>query len=247
MDIAGAPPGGRGALVFGGSRGIGAAAVRRLAADGHAVAFTYLSQAARANALVASIEAAGGTALAIQADSANPDAVRQAVSQAVDGVGALGVLVVNAGVLRLGTIDAVPLEDLDLMLDVNVRGVFLAIQAAVPHLRDGARVITIGGSVAVRSGMAGASVHQLTKCAVAGLVKGVALDLARRGITVNNIQPGPTETDAAAGAPDMLAKRSPLGRVARPEEIAGLVSYLARDEARHMTGASLTIDGGLTL
>jgi 3-oxoacyl-[acyl-carrier protein] reductase len=241
-----APPG-KGALVFGGSRGIGAAAVRRLAADGYSVAFTYFSQSAKANELVASIEATGAKALAIQADSANAEAIRQAVSQAVDCFGGIGVLVVNAGLLRVGAIDAVSLEDLDLMLDVNVRGVYLAIQATVPHLQDGARVITIGSNVAVRTGMAGTSVYQLTKTAVAGLAKGLALDLAPRGITVNNIQPGPTRTDMTAGALEMLAERSPLKRVAEPEEIAGLISYLARDEARYVTGSSITIDGGFTL
>lgn len=247
MNSASTAPPRKTALVFGGSRGIGAAAVQRLASDGHAVAFTYVSQAGRANELVASIEASGGNALAIQADSANPEAIRQALSQAVDFFGSIGVLVVNAGLLRMGTIDAVSLEDLDLMLDVNVRGVYLAIQAAVPHLRDGARVITIGSNVAVRTGMAGTSVYQLTKSAVAGLVKGVALDLAPRGITVNNIQPGPTRTDMTADAINMLAERSPLKRIAEPGEIAGLVSYLARDEARYVTGSSITIDGGFTL
>ncbi|MDM0019490.1 SDR family NAD(P)-dependent oxidoreductase [Variovorax saccharolyticus] len=235
------------ALVFGGSRGIGAAAVERLAADGYGVAFTYVSRADKANLLVAAVEAAGGQALAIQADSAHPEAIRQAVSQAVDRFGTLSVLVVNAGLLRMGAIDEVSLQDLDLMLNVNVRAVYLAIQAASPHLQDGARVITIGSNVAVRTGMPGASVYQLTKTAVAGLVKGVALDLAPRGITVNNIQPGPTNTDMNAGAIDMLAERSPLKRVAQPQEIAGLISYLARDEARYVTGSSITIDGGLTL
>lgn len=235
------------ALVFGGSRGIGAAAVQRLAADGYSVAFTYVSRSDKANALVASLETQGAKALAIQADSANPEAIRQAASQAVDRFGSIGVLVVNAGLLRTGTIDTVSLEDLDLMLDVNVRGVYLAIQAVVPHLQDGARVITIGSNAAVRTGMAGTSVYQLTKTAVAGLVKGVALDLAPRGITVNNIQPGPTHTDMTADAIDMLAERSPLQRVAQPEEIAGLISYLVRDEARFVTGSSITIDGGFTL
>jgi 3-oxoacyl-[acyl-carrier protein] reductase len=238
---------GKTALVFGGSRGIGAAAVKRLAADGYSVAFTYVSQGGKANELVATIEASGARALAIQADSANPQAIRQAVSQAVDCFGIVNVLVVNAGLLRLGTIDAVSLEDLDLMLDVNVRGVYLAIQAAVPHLQEGARVITIGSNVAVHTGLAGASVYQLTKTAVAGLVKGVALDLAPRRITVNNIQPGPTRTDMTASAIDMLVERSPLKRIAEPEEIAGLISYLSSDEARYLTGSSITIDGGLTL
>jgi 3-oxoacyl-[acyl-carrier protein] reductase len=130
---------------------------------------------------------------------------------------------------------------------VNVRGVYLSIQAAVPHTVDGGRVITIGSNVAIRTGFPGSSVYQMTKGAVAAMVKGVALDLAPRRITVNNIQPGPTDTDINAGSIDMLSEMSPLKRVAKPEEIAGLVSYLARDESRYMTGTSLTIDGGFTL
>jgi 3-oxoacyl-[acyl-carrier protein] reductase len=235
------------ALVFGGSRGIGAAAVARLASDGFTVAFTYVSRPDKAQDLVSSVEAAGGQAWAIQADSADPAALRGAVDEAVDRLGPLRVVLVNAGVFRMGTIDAVSLGDLDLMLNVNVRAVFLSIQATVPHLVDGARVITVGSNVAIRTGHPGSSVYQLTKTAVAGLVKGVALDLAPRGITVNNIQPGPTETDITVGMLEMLAEKSPLKRVGKPEEIAGLVSYLAGPDSRYMTGASLTIDGGYTL
>ncbi|WP_208508170.1 SDR family oxidoreductase [Variovorax paradoxus] len=247
MNITKGTNGVKTALVFGGARGIGAAAVQRLAADGHAVAFTYVSRPDKASELVATVEAGGAQALAIEADSADPAAIRHAVAQAVERFGSIDVLVVNAGLLRMGTIDTVSLEDLDRMLDVNVRGVYLAIQAALPHLRDGARVVTIGSNVAIRTGLAGASVYQLTKTAVAGLVKGVALDLAPRGITVNNVQPGPTDTDMNAGAIDTLAGMSPLKRVAQPREIAGLIAYLASDEARYVTGASFTIDGGLTL
>ena len=235
------------ALVFGGSRGIGAAAVTRLAADGFAVAFTYVSRADKAQELVHSVERDGGQAFAIQADSSDAEAIRRAVSQAVERLGAISVVVVNAGIFRMGTIDAVTVEDLDQMLNINVRAVFLSIQATVPHLVDGARLITIGSNVAIRTGFPGTSVYQLTKTAVAGLVKGVALDLAPRGITVNNIQPGPTDTDMNAGSIEMLAGMSPLKRVGKPQEIAGLISYLASEESRYMTGASLTIDGGFTL
>lgn len=235
------------ALVFGGSRGIGAAIVSRLASDGYAVAFTYVSSAAKADELVSGIVAQGGAALAIKADSADAAQIRAAVDQAVDRFGKIDVVVVNAGILRLATIDAVTLEDLELMLNVNVRGVYLSIQATVPHLNDRGRVITIGSNVAIRTGFAGSSVYQLTKGAVAAMVKGIALDLAPRGITVNNVQPGPTETDMNAGHIDMLSNIVPLRRVAKPEEIAGMVSYIARSEAGFMTGASLTIDGGYTL
>jgi NAD(P)-dependent dehydrogenase (short-subunit alcohol dehydrogenase family) len=133
------------------------------------------------------------------------------------------------------------------MIAINVRGVFLSVQAAVPHMVDGGRVITIGSNAAIRTGFPGSSVYQFTKAAVAAMVKGLALDLAPRKITVNNVQPGPTNTDITAGAIDMLSDISPLKRVADPAEIAGVVSYLARGKAGFMSGASLTIDGGLTL
>jgi len=235
------------ALVFGGSRGIGAAAVTRLAAEGYAVAFTYVSREDSAQALVRSIEDQGGQALALQADSADAQALAQAVTRTVAQLGPLSVVVVNAGLLRLGTIDQVSVQDLDQMLAVNVRGVFLSIQACVPHLVEQASVITIGSNVAVRSGHPGGSVYQMTKTAVAGLVKGLALDLAPRGIRVNNVQPGPVDTDMTHGMLSMLVERSPLKRVGTPAEVAGLIAYLASHEARYLTGASLTLDGGYSL
>lgn len=235
------------ALVFGGSRGIGAATVARFAKDGYGVAFTFASREDKANEVVGQVKAAGGRALAIKADSSDAAQIRSAVEQAVAKFGKIDAVVVNAGIFTLGTIDAVAVEQLDQMLDINVRGVFLAIQAAAAEMNDGGRVITIGSNVAIRTGMAGASVYQFTKAAVAALVKGVALDLAPRSITVNNVQPGPTDTDINAGAIDFLADKSPLKRVAKPSEIAGLIAYIASDEAGYMTGASITIDGGFTL
>lgn len=235
------------ALVFGGSRGIGAAAVRRLAREGYWVAFTYVSRDDAANALVESVRAAGGDAMAIRADSAERDQIVAAVDAAAARFGAIDVVVVNAGLYRSATIDAVSVDDLDRMLAVNVRGVYLSIQATLPHLRAGARVITIGSNVAIRTGFAGSSVYQMTKAAVAAMVKGIALDLAPRGITVNNIQPGPVDTDINASRIDMLADLSPLKRGAHADEIAGLVAYLVRDEAGYITGTSITIDGGFTL
>ncbi|WP_183506974.1 SDR family oxidoreductase [Methylobacterium brachythecii] len=237
----------RTAMVYGGSRGIGAAAVRRLVSDGYSVAFTYVSRADKAQDVVEASAAQGGEAFAIRADSSDPAALQSAVAQAVERFGMIDTVVVNAGIFKLGTIDAVSLDDLDQMLAINVRGVFLSIQAVVPHLVDGGRIITIGSNTAVRTGHPGASVYQFTKAAVAAMVKGIALDLAPRRITVNNIQPGPTGTDITAGFADTLAERSPMKRIADPAEIAGLVSYLARSEAGYMTGASLTIDGGFLL
>jgi 3-oxoacyl-[acyl-carrier protein] reductase len=133
------------------------------------------------------------------------------------------------------------------MLTVNIRGVYLAIQAAVPHMRDGGRVITIGSNAAIRSSNPATCVYAMTKAAVATLVKGIAVDLAPRQITVNNIQPGPIETDMTAAIIPRLTEMVPLHRVGQPAEVGALVSYLASDAAGYMTGASLTIDGGFVL
>ena len=238
---------GKAALVFGGSRGIGAAIVERLVCEGYAVAFTYISSDAAAYKIEQNLIAHGGRAKAIKADSGKAEDIRAAVSTAVETFGKLDAVVVNAGIFRVATIDAVTEADLDEMLRINVRGVYLSIQAAAEHMNDGGRVVTIGSNVAVRTGFPGASVYQMTKAAVAAMVKGIALDLASRGITVNNIQPGPTDTDINAGGIAELSKMSPLRRVAQPEEIAGLVAYAVNDEAGYMTGASLTIYGGFTL
>ena len=234
------------ALVFGGSRGMGAAIVRRLASEGRPVAFTYVGAKEKAAALILEIGEAGGAAAAIQADSANAEAVRKAVGTAVARFGAIGVLVVNAGVLMVGGIESFALTDFDRMLAVNVRGVFSAIHYAAPHMMDDGRIVTIGSNTAERIGTAGSSVYAMTKAAVAQLVRGAALDFAPRRITVNNVQPGPVDTDMTAGLADYLQPRLPLGRMGRPGEIAGLVAWLAGPDAGYMSGASLTIDGGWT-
>ncbi|HVJ51740.1 MAG TPA: 3-oxoacyl-ACP reductase family protein [Aliidongia sp.] len=238
---------GKVAMVFGGSRGIGAAIVRRLAEDGADVALTYLSAADKAAETARAVETAGRKALAIKADSADAAAIRNAVAQAHDRFGRLDIVVVNAGLLRLGSVETFSLEDLDRMLDVNVRGVFVAIQSAASKLADGGRVITIGSNTAIRTGFPGSSVYSMTKAAVATMVKGIALDLAPRAITVNNVQPGPTETDMTVDHLERVKPLVPLGRVGQPFEIAGLVAYLASEESGYMTGASLTIDGGYVL
>lgn len=234
-------------MVFGGSRGIGAAIVRRLAEDGADVALTYASAANKAAEVAEAVEAAGRRALAIKADSADATAIREAVAQVIEKFGRLDIIVINAGILRLGSVETVSLEDLDRMLTVNVRGVFVAIQAAAPHLTDGGRVITIGSNTAVLIRFPGSSVYSMTKAAIATMVKGIALDLAPRGITVNNVQPGPTETDMTIDHLEMVKPLIPLGRVGQPAEIAGLVAYLASEGSAYMTGASLTIDGGYVL
>lgn len=211
------------------------------------MAFTYVSSEAAAKEIEQGLITRGGRAKAIRADSGRAEDIRSAVSSAVESFGKLDAVVVNAGIFKIATIDAVSEADLDEMLRINVRGVYLSIQAAAAQLNDGGRVVTIGSNVAIRTGFPGASVYQMTKAAVAAMAKGIALDLAPRRITVNNIQPGPTDTAINAGGIETLSAMSPLKRVARPEEIAGLVAYMVNEEAGYMTGASVTIDGGFTL
>jgi 3-oxoacyl-[acyl-carrier protein] reductase len=238
---------GKVALVTGGSRGIGAGIVKRLAREGAAVAFTYAVSHAKAQQLAQSIEAEGGRALAIHADSADATAVQSAIDETFETFGRLDVFVNNAGILLRGTIDQVTLHDLDEMLAVNVRSVYVGIQAAARHMAEGGRIVTIGSVVAQRSAFPGSSTYSMTKSAVAGLVRGVALDLAPRCITVNNVQPGPTATDMnpSDGAhSEIIRNLLPVKRLGTDDEIAGLVAYLASPEAGFVTGASLTIDGG---
>ncbi len=235
------------ALVFGGSRGIGAAIARRLAREGYAVALTYASRSDKASEVVAAIQADGGQAIALQADSADAQAITAAVAAASDRLGPPHVAVVNAGIYSGSPLDQFPVDMLDQLLAVNVRGVFLSIQAAAAKMADGGRIITIGSNTAVRGGVVGSSVYAASKAAVATLVRELALDLAPRRITINNIQPGPIETDITADLLDYLSQRNPLQRVGRPEEVAGLAAYLASEEAGYMTGASLTLDGGFSI
>jgi 3-oxoacyl-[acyl-carrier protein] reductase len=232
------------ALVFGGSRGIGAAIVKRLAAEGASVAFTFISSAVKATETAGLAEAkSGSSVVAIEADSAIPEAIAAAVEQTVARFGRVDILVVNSGILIRNTVDNYKRDDFDRMIAVNVRGAFLAIQATLPCLTAGGRIVTIGSNTAVRTAFPGASVYSMTKGAIASLVRGVAVDLAPRGITVNNVQPGPTATDMNA-EPEKVVPLIPLGRIGQPEEIAGLVAYLASPEAGFITGASVTIDGG---
>jgi 3-oxoacyl-[acyl-carrier protein] reductase len=232
------------ALVLGGSRGIGAAIVKQLAADGASVALTYAKSADRAAEAARAAEALGVSAVMIKADSADPAAVKGAVAKTVARFGRLDILVINAGILIRGAVDTFALEDFDRMLATNVRGVFVAIQASAPHLTDGGRIITIGSNTAVRTAFPGASVYSMTKGAIASLVRGVAIDLAPRGITVNNVQPGPTATEMTATHVEMVKPLVPLRRMGEPQEVAGLVAYLASASAGFITGSSLTIDGG---
>jgi 3-oxoacyl-[acyl-carrier protein] reductase len=241
------PLSGKVALVTGGSRGIGAAIVRRLVKDGAAVAFTYSRAKEKAAALVVELESHGGKALAIQADSTDAEAVRGSVSQTIDALGGLDILVNNAGILLLGTIESFSLEDFDRMIAVNVRPVFVGAQAAGRHMKAGGRIIVIGSITADRSGWPGVSVYSMTKAAVAVLARGLAIDFAPRGITVNTIQPGPTETDMNPGdgpLSDVIKSLVPLKRLGKAEEVASMVAFVASPEASFVTGAALSVDGG---
>ena len=237
------------ALVTGGARGIGAAIVQRLAQDGAAVAFTYVASPDKAMALAATINAGGGRALAIQADSADAAAVQAAVAQTVQHFGRLDILVSSAGILQLAAVEQFPLEDFDRMWAVNVRAAFVAVQAALRHMTKGGRIVTIGSIAGLRVGYPGAGVYAMTKAAIATLVRGLALDLAGRGITVNNVQPGPIETDMngpdQAHVPHVRASM-PLRRLGQPEEVASMVAYLVGAEASFITGSSFNIDGGFS-
>lgn len=238
---------GKVALIQGGSRGIGAAIVSRLAAEGAAVAFTYVSSAAKAEELQNSITANGGKALAIKADSADAEAIRDAVSATVEAFGRLDILVNNAGVLAIAPLEEFSLEDFDRTLAINVRSVFIASQEAAKHMGEGSRIINIGSTNADRMPFGGGGVYAMSKSALVGLTKGLARDLGPRGITINNVQPGPVDTDmnpAHGEFADSLIPLMAVGRYGTADEIASFVAYLAGPEAGYITGASLTIDGG---
>ncbi|CDG83152.1 3-oxoacyl-ACP reductase family protein [Janthinobacterium agaricidamnosum] len=234
-------------FVQGGSRGIGAAIVTRLAQEGASVAFSYVNSAETARQLVQTITARGGRALAIQADSADAAQLRGAIGQTVETYGRLDILVNNAGVLAVAPLAEFTLEDFDRTLAVNVRGVFVAVQEAARHMGQGGRIINIGSTNAERMPFAGGGPYAMSKAALAGLTRGLARDLGPRGITINNLQPGPVDTDMNPADGEFAATLTSLialGRYGKADEIAGFVAYLASDEAAYVTGASLTVDGG---
>ncbi len=238
---------GKVAFVTGGSRGIGAAIARRLAEEGAKVALTYTSAPQKAAEVVSTIQATGAQALAIQADSADPAALKSAVAQAVQKLGGLDILVNNAGVAVIKPLDQFALTDFDKSVAINVRAVFVASQESARHMKEGGRIITIGSVNADRMPFAGGSVYAMTKAAVAGLTRGMARDLGPRGITVNVVQPGPVDTDmnpATGPFAENLKSLMALPRYGKGEEIAAMVAYLASPSAGFVTGACLTIDGG---
>lgn len=240
---------GRRALVTGGSRGIGAGIVRRLAADGAAVAFTYGASAVEAEKLVAELTADGAKAVAIQADAADPAQVAAAVEQAVAELGGLDVLVNNAGTAHLAPIDDFPQEEYDRVVAVNIGGVYSAIRSAVGHLGKGSRIINIGSINADRVPTAGTAVYAMTKGAVSSLTRALARELGPRGITVNNVQPGPIATDLNPDEgefADVVRQTTALGRYGHTGDIAAVVSFLAGPESGYVTGANWNVDGGFT-
>ena len=240
---------GKVAFVTGGARGIGAAVVRRLASEGATVAFTYHSSAAGANELVASIEKAGGRAVAVKADVADAAALTKAINETARQLGKIDILVNNAGVLRLGTLDVFSLEDFDATVQVNVRAVFVASKAVLAHMGEGGRIINIGSTNADRMPFAGGAVYAMSKSALQGFVQGLARDLGPKGITVNNVQPGPVNTDMNPEEGEFAASLHGLMAIPRhgkADEIAGMVAYVASPEAAFVTGANLMIDGGFS-
>jgi 3-oxoacyl-[acyl-carrier protein] reductase len=235
---------GKVALVTGGSKGIGAGIVRRLATEGASVAFTYSSSEEKAFGLVREIESTGGNALALKADSASAKELRAVVDRTREVLGALDIFVSNAGILTVGTIDSYSLEDFDRMVAINVRAAFVGIQAAAQEMKDGGRIVLIGSNTAIRTALPGGSVYSMTKAALSGLVRGAAIDLAPRAITVNNVQPGSTATDMSSAHAELVKPLIPLKRMGDVSEVASFVAYLASEEAGFITGASLSIDGG---
>jgi 3-oxoacyl-[acyl-carrier protein] reductase len=235
------------AIVTGGSRGIGAAIAKRLASDGANIAITYTKGADAAASVVKEIEQSGVKAVAIQADAADADAVTAAVEKVVATFGRLDVLVNNAGTAIPKPFEETTLEDMDRVIGINIRGVFVATKAALKHMQDGGRIINIGSSVSERVTTPGLVAYSATKGAVKMFTQGLSREVGGRGITVNNVQPGPIDTDLNPAAGDWAEPQlavTALKRYGKVDEVAALVSFIASPEASYITGANLTVDGG---
>jgi 3-oxoacyl-[acyl-carrier protein] reductase len=236
------------ALITGGSRGIGAAIAKRLAADGANVAITYTKGAAAAASVVKEIERAGGKAIAIQADAADAGAGKAAVEKTFATFGRLDVLVNNAGTAIPKTFEETTLEEIDRVLDINIRGVFLATQAALKHMKSGGRIIMIGSAVGERVVVPGLVPYSATKGAVKIFTQALSREVGSRGITVNNVQPGPIDTELNPAAGDWALPQkaaTALNRYGHVDEIAAMVAFVAGPESSYITGANLTVDGGM--
>jgi 3-oxoacyl-[acyl-carrier protein] reductase len=236
------------ALVTGGSRGIGAAIAKRLAADGASVAITYAKDASAASAVVKAVERNGGEALAIRADAADIEAVKSAVEKTVATFGRLDVLVNNAGTAVPKTFEETTQEEMNRVIDINIRGVFATTQAALKHLKEGGRIITIGSAVGERAASPWLVPYSATKGAVKMFTQALSREVGSRGITVNNVQPGPIDTDLNPASGDWAVPQkaaTALGRYGRVDDIASMVAFVAGPEASYITGANLTVDGGM--
>jgi 3-oxoacyl-[acyl-carrier protein] reductase len=235
-------------LITGGSRGIGAAIAKRLAADGANVAITYTKGADAAASVVKEIERAGGKAIAIQADATDAAASKAAVEKTVATFGGLDVLVNNAGTAIPKTFEETTLEELDRVIDINVRGVFVATQAALKHIKSGGRIIMIGSCVGERAITPGLVPYSATKGAVKMFTQGLSREVGSRGITVNNVQPGPIDTELNPAASQWAVPQkaaTALDRYGHVDEVAALVAFVAGPESSYITGANLTVDGGM--
>jgi len=239
---------GKTALVTGGSRGIGAAIAKRLAADGANVAITYTKDAGAASAVVKAIELGGGKAIAIQADAANVEAVKAALEKTVATFGQLDVLVNNAGTAIPKAFEETTLEEMDRVIDINVRGTMATTQAALKHMKSGGRIISIGSAVGDRVQTPGLVAYSATKGAVKIFTQGLSREVGGRGITVNNIQPGPIDTDLNPASGDWAVPQraaTALDRYGNVDEIAAAVAFIAGPESSYMTGSNITVDGGM--
>jgi 3-oxoacyl-[acyl-carrier protein] reductase len=239
---------GKVALVTGGSRGIGAAIAKRLAAEGANVALTYSKGAEAAASVVEEIEHDGGKAVAIQADSADVEAVKDAVEKTVATFGRLDVLVNNAGTAIPKPFEDATLEEMNLVIDINIRGVYVATQAALKHMKSGGRIISIGSAVGERVAAPGLVPYAGTKGAVKMFTQALAREIGSRGITVNNVQPGPIDTELNPASGDWAVSQkaaTALDRYGRVDEIAAMVAFVAGSESSYITGANLTVDGGM--
>jgi len=238
---------GKVALVTGASRGIGAAIAKRLAAEGASVAITYSKDSKAAATVIQWIEGKGGKALAIQADSVAVGAIEAAVEKTVAGFGRLDVLVNNAGTAIPKPFEEGSLEEFDLMINLNFRSALVATQAALKHIKSGGRIIMIGSCVGERMMTPGLAVYSATKGAIKMFTQGLSREVGGRGITVNNVQPGPIDTDLNPAGSDWATPQTAvtaLKRYGTVDEVAALVAFIAGPESSYITGANLTVDGG---
>lgn len=236
------------AIVTGGGRGMGAAITKRLAAEGASVVLTYSKSREQAEGVAAGIIAAGGRAMAVEADSADPQALINAVEQTVAAFGKVDILVNNAGIYIGKPFEDHTLEDYDRLMGINVRAVYAASLAAVKHIPAGGRIITIGSNMAENALGPETTLYTMSKSALSGFTRGLARDLGKKDITVNLVQPGPINTDmnpSDTDLADFLRSRMALSEYGTGDDVAGLVAFLASAEGKFITGTAITIDGGL--